>query len=435
MNSTQGQSAAMQSPFTPIADYGFLSDCHTGALVAPDGGVDWLCVPRFDSPSVFGSLLDREAGTFRFGPFGINVPTQRVYEAGTNVLVTTWKTPSGWVVVRDALTMGPTRGPDTVTPHTRPPADDDAEHVLVRTAECIDGQVEMELVCEPVFDYGEIPSTWTMVDGAGHTADANGAGVTVRLHTDMSIGIEGGRVRARHTLRVGDRAFCALSWAADLAGPDDVDDATRRVDVTAAFWRDWLDTARIPDHRWRSTIQRSALAIKGLTYMPTGATVAALTTSLPETPGGERNWDYRYSWMRDTTFTLRALHWLNLDWEADEFMQFVADLEVNEDGALQIMYGIDGRRDLTERTLEHLSGYAGARPVRVGNGAFDQRQNDVFGAALDSILLHTRRSQRLPRRLWPLVQAQAECASRCGASPTRGSGRRGARRSTTSRRS
>ena len=195
MNSTQGQSAAMQSPFTPIADYGFLSDCHTGALVAPDGGVDWLCVPRFDSPSVFGSLLDREAGTFRFGPFGINVPTQRVYDAGTNVLVTTWKTPSGWVVVRDALTMGPTRGPDTVTPHTRPPADEDAEHVLVRTAECIDGQVEMELVCEPVFDYGEIPATWTMVDGAGHTADANGAGVTVRLHTDMSIGIEGGRVQ------------------------------------------------------------------------------------------------------------------------------------------------------------------------------------------------------------------------------------------------
>ncbi len=145
--------------------------------------------------------------------------------------------------------------------------------------------------------------------------------------------------------------------------------------------------------------------------MPTGATVAALTTSLPETPGGERNWDYRYTWMRDSTFTLQALHWLNLDWEADEFMQFVADLEPNEDGALQIMYGIDGRRDLTESTRDDLSGYAGARPVRIGNGAFDQRQNDVFGAVLDSILLHTRRSQRLPRRLWPIVQTQAECAT------------------------
>jgi GH15 family glucan-1,4-alpha-glucosidase len=144
--------------------------------------------------------------------------------------------------------------------------------------------------------------------------------------------------------------------------------------------------------------------------MPTGATVAALTTSLPETPGGERNWDYRFTWMRDSTFTLQALHYLNLDWEADEFMQFVADIEANEDGGLQIMYGIDGRRDLTESTREDLSGYAGARPVRIGNGAFDQRQNDVFGAVLDSILLHTRRSQRLPRRLWPIVQSQAECA-------------------------
>ena len=136
--------------------------------------------------------------------------------------------------------------------------------------------------------------------------------------------------------------------------------------------------------------------------MPTGATVAALTTSLPETPGGERNWDYRYTWIRDSTFTLQALHYLNLDWEADEFMQFIADLERDEDGGLQIMYGIDGRRDLTETLREDLSGYAGARPVRIGNGAFDQRQNDVFGAALDSVLLRTRRSQRLPRRLWPL---------------------------------
>ncbi len=154
--------------------------------------------------------------------------------------------------------------------------------------------------------------------------------------------------------------------------------------------------------------------------MPTGATVAALTTSLPETPGGERNWDYRYTWMRDSTFTLQALHFLDLDWEADEFMQFVADLEANEDGALQIMYGIDGRRDLTESTRDDLSGYAGASPVRVGNGAFDQRQNDVFGAVLDSILLHTRRSQRLPRRLWPIVQSQAECATKVWREPDQG---------------
>ncbi len=249
-----------------------------------------------------------------------------------------------------------------------------------------------------------------MVDGSRHTADATGAGQTLRLQTDLALGIEGGQVRARHSLEPGERIYCALSWAEQLAVPADVDEADERLATTTRFWRSWLDRARIPDHRWRDPIQRSALAVKGLTYMPTGATVAALTTSLPETPGGERNWDYRYTWIRDSTFTLQALHYLNLDWEADEFMEFVADVEANEDGGLQIMYGIDGRRDLTESTLDHLSGYAGARPVRIGNGAFDQRQNDVFGAALDSILLHTRRSKRLPARLWPIIQAQAECA-------------------------
>ena len=413
-------SAAAPSPFPPIADYAFLSDCHTGALVAPDGAIDWLCTPRFDAPSVFGTLLDRGAGTFRLGPYGINVPTARRYEPGTNVLETTWKTPTGWIVVRDALTLGPSRGVDTVTPHTRPPADEDADHLLVRTATCIDGHVEVELICEPVFDYGRAPADWLLADDDVHTADAAGAGQTIRLKTDMALGIEGGRVRAHHTLRAGEQLYCSLSWAEGLASAEDVDDATRRLDATTRFWRDWLGRARLVDHRWRDPIVRSALAIKGLTYMPTGATVAALTTSLPETPGGERNWDYRYTWMRDTTFTLQALHWLNLDSEADEFMQFIADIEPNEDGGLQIMYGIDGRRDLTETTRDDLSGYAGARPVRIGNGAFDQRQNDVFGAVLDSILLHTQRSQRLPRRLWPIVQAQAECATRVWREPDQG---------------
>jgi alpha,alpha-trehalase len=414
------QSSAMPSPFPPIADYAFLSDCHTGALIAPDGAVDWLCVPRFDSPSIFGSLLDRQAGAFRFGPYGINVPSEIAYEPGTNVLRTTWKTPSGWVVVRDALTMGARVGEDTVTPHTRPPADDDADHTLVRTVECIDGQVEVELVCEPIFDYGRVVANWTVEDGDGHTAEATGGDLTIRLQTDLAMGAEGDRVRARHVLNAGDRAFCSLSWGHDLAGPPDVDEAEARIEATVRFWRAWLGRARIPDHRWREPIQRSALIIKGLTFMPTGATVAALTTSLPETPGGERNWDYRFTWMRDSTFTLQALHWLNLDWEADEFMQFVADLEPNDDGGMQIMYGIDGRRDLTEQLLDELSGYAGARPVRIGNGAFDQRQNDVYGAVLDSILMHTRRSQRLPRRLWPIVQSQAECATRVWREPDQG---------------
>jgi GH15 family glucan-1,4-alpha-glucosidase len=405
------QSAAAPSPFPPIADYAFLSDCHTGALVAPDGAIDWLCIPCFDAPSVFGSLLDRQAGFFRFAPFGISHPTARAYLPGTNVFETTWKTPSGWAVVRDALTLGPRDHEDTITPHTRPPADDDADHMLVRTVECLDGRVEIDLVCEPAFDYGRTPATWTPVDGAPNALDAAGAGVTFRLVSDLSIDVEGESVRGRHVLEAGDRAYCALSWAEEFAAPQTVDEAAARIDATTRFWRRWLSTARIPDHRLRDEVQRSALTIKGLTYMPTGATVAALTTSLPETPGGERNWDYRYTWIRDTTFTLQALHFLNLDWEATEFMEFVADLEPTEDGSLQIMYGIDGRRDLTESTRDELTGYSGARPVRIGNGAFDQRQNDVFGAVLDSILLHTRHSERLPRRLWPIVQAQAECAT------------------------
>jgi GH15 family glucan-1,4-alpha-glucosidase len=414
------QSAAAPSPFPPIADYAFLSNCHTGALVAPDGAIDWLCVPSFDSPSIFGSLLDRGAGFFRFGPFGINHPSARVYEAGTNVFETTWRTPAGWIVVRDALTIGPRGHEDEITPHTRPPADDDGDHMLVRTVECIEGSVEIELVCEPAFDYGRVPAEWSLVEGSRHMADAAGAGVTVRLVSDLQVGIEGNRVHARHVLATGDRAYCVLTWAERLEAPSDVTEAEARLAATTRFWRTWLGRARIPDHRFRDPIQRAALAIKGLTYMPTGATVAALTTSLPETPGGERNWDYRYTWMRDTTFTLQALHWLNLDWEADEFMEFVADIEPTSDGSLQIMYGIDGRRDLTESTLDELSGYAGARPVRIGNGAFDQRQNDVFGAVLDSILLHTRRSARLPRRLWPIVESQAACATAVWREPDQG---------------
>jgi len=411
---------AAPSPFPPIADYAFLSNSHTGALVAPDGAIDWLCVPSFDAPSIFASLLDRQAGFFRFAPFGINHPSARAYEPGTNVLATTWKTPSGWIVVRDALTMGPSEREDAITPHTRPPADDDADHMLVRTVECIDGRVEIDLVCEPVFDYGRTSAEWATVGGDSHAADASGGGKTIRLRSDLALGVEGGRVRARHVLGAGERAYCVLSWAQGLAVPENVEQAEAKIAATTAFWRAWLGRARMPDHRFSELIQRSALTIKGLTYMPTGATVAALTTSLPETPGGERNWDYRYTWMRDATFTLQALHWLNLDWEADEFMQFIVDVEPNDDGSLQIMYGIDGRRDLTESTREDLSGYEGARPVRIGNGAFDQRQNDVFGSVLASILLHTRRSQRLPRRLWPMVETQAEQAANGWREPDQG---------------
>ena len=416
----QEQSAAAPSPFPPIADYAFLSDCHTGALVAPDGSIEWLCVPAFDAPSVFGALLDRQAGYFRFAPFDIDVPTERVYEPGTNVLVTTWKVPTGWLEVRDALVMGPRLGEDVVTPHTRPPTDYDGEHLLVRTARCLSGIVQVELVCEPVFDYGRSPAAWTLeAASAGRRSPRPRAADRPAARTCRSASRATPRGRAascRAVTRCSARCPGRRSWPC----PSDVASAQEKLAATTLFWRTWMDSTRFPDHRWRGPIQRSALAIKGLTYMPTGATVAALTTSLPETPGGERNWDYRYTWMRDTTFTLQALHWLQLDWEADEFMQFVADLEPNADGSLQIMYGIDGRRDLTESTRDELTGYAGASPVRIGNGAFDQRQNDVYGAVLDSILVHTKHSQRMPRRLWPIVESQAAGAMAAWREPDQG---------------
>ncbi|MBS1871129.1 MAG: glycoside hydrolase family 15 protein [Actinobacteria bacterium] len=408
-----------RSPFPRIAAYAFLSDCHTGALLAPDGTIEWLCVPRFDAPSVFGALLDRGAGGFRLGPYGVEVPGARRYEPGTNIVETTWMTPSGWLVVRDALAIGPWQGSSDPAAHTRPPTDTDAERVLVRTVECIQGSVQIELVCEPAFDYARAATQWTPVDGYA-VADATDGETTVRLSTDLMLGIEGNRARARHTLQEGERRFCALSWAADLHGPRTLEEATATLDRTSHFWRGWLDDGHFPDHPWRVYLQRSALVLKGLTYAPTGAMVAALTTSLPETPGGERNWDYRYTWMRDATFTLWGLHALGLDWEADDFMQFVADVNRNGDGSLQIMYGIDGRRELTEETLDHLTGYDGSRPVRIGNGAYDQRQNDVYGAVLDSVYLHTKHGGRLPERLWPVLQDQVEGAIAAWRDPDQG---------------
>jgi GH15 family glucan-1,4-alpha-glucosidase len=409
------------SPFPPIADYAFLSDCHTGALIAPDGSVEWMCLPRFDSPSVFGAMLDRRAGSFRVGPYGLLVPLSVRYVPGTMVLETTWMTPSGWIVVRDVMTIG--RWEDEhveKAAHTRPPTDEDAEHILVRVIECTQGEVQVEAVCEPMFDHGRTPAQWEMVGEGWSAAEATDGITRLRLVSDLRIGIEGNRTRARHTMAEGERRFFSLAWGPDLACPDDCGDARARLRSTAHYWRSWLAAGRFPDHRWRAHLQRSSLTLKGLTYTPSGATVAAATTSLPETPGGERNWDYRYCWMRDATFTLWGLHALGFDWEADDFMQFVADLERDGDGALQIMYGLGGERDLQEQELSHLSGYEGATPVRIGNNAFKQRQNDVYGAVLDSVYLHTKMGGHIPQRLWPVLLAQVRCALNVWQMPDQG---------------
>jgi GH15 family glucan-1,4-alpha-glucosidase len=409
------------SPFPPIADYAFLSDCHTCALVSPDGSIEWMCIPRFDSPSVFGALLDRRAGSFRLGSYGIVVPNSARYEPGTMILETTWMTPSGWVIVRDGLSIGLWHDDHAdESSHTRPPTDFDADHMLIRTVECIQGQVQVEAVCEPMFDYGRSPARWRMISDDWSAAEATDGETTLRLISDLRIGIEGNRARARHMLTEGERRFVALGWTHGLDGPSDCVNAHQRLNRTSHYWRSWLAGGRFPDHRWRTYLQRSALTLKGLTYAPTGATVAAATTSLPETPGGERNWDYRFCWMRDATFTLWGLHALGLDWEADDFMQFVADLVRNDDGALQIMYGLAGERDLHEQELDHLTGYEHAMPVRVGNNAFTQRQNDVFGAVLDSVYLHTRVGGHMPQRLWPVLKDQVRCALAAWKSPDQG---------------
>src|SRR5213079_2925128 len=192
--------------------------------------------------------------------------------------------------------------------------------------------------------------------------------------------------------------------------PFSYDEAFRRMERTSDFWREWLNQGSFPDHPWRIYLQRSALTLKGLAYAPTGAMVAAATTSLPETPGGQRNWDYRYTWIRDSTFMLWALYTLGFDEEANDFFYFVADMADDEEAQLQIMYGIGGEKRLEEQELEHLTGYDHSRPVRIGNGAYNQDQHDVWGAVLDSMYLHTRTRDQLPDRLWPIIKRQVEAA-------------------------
>ncbi|GAA3398090.1 glycoside hydrolase family 15 protein [Cryptosporangium minutisporangium] len=414
---------AARSPFPPIADYGFLSDCEVMALVAPSGNVEWLCLPRLDSPSVFGAVLDRDAGGFRLGPADNMVPVDRRYLPGTMVLETSWESSGGWLIVRDTLLIGPWHHNDHFSPtQRRAPTDYDAQHMLLRTVRCVKGEVQVVMDCEPMFDYGRYQARWSYTDRGYHqgmATSANGedSAPKLRLTTDMRIGFEGGRATSRTLLKEGDQRFAVLSWAS-VEPPYDVDDAIARQTWTAHHWQHWLARGSFPDHPWRGHLQRSALTLKGLTYASSGALVAAATTSLPETPQGERNWDYRYSWIRDSTFALWGLYTLGFDWEADDFFNFVAD--VASQGDLQVMYGVDGERVLTEHVLDHLSGYDGARPVRIGNGAFDQQQHDVWGAVLDSMYLHTRSRDRLDDRTWKIMRRQVEKAIEHWREPDRG---------------
>jgi GH15 family glucan-1,4-alpha-glucosidase len=318
----------------------------------------------------------------------------------------------GWVIVRDALCIGPWHHDNERShSHRRSPTDHDADHVLLRLIHCVEGSAEIKLDCEPAFDYGGLAADWDYV-GAGYgaaVACSEGMDLQLRLVTDLRLGFEGPRARARTTMREGDVGFVALGWSSHPL-PTSYEEAERSITATGRYWQQWLKHGTFPDHPWRTHLQRSALTLKGLTYAPSGAMVAAATTSLPETPGGDRNWDYRYSWIRDSTFMLWGLYTLGFDEEANDFFFFIEDIAEAEEGRLQVMYGIGGESKLVEQELEHLSGYDGARPVRIGNGAYDQHQHDVWGAVLDSIYLHTRSRDQLPDRLWPLIKRQVEAA-------------------------
>ncbi len=392
---------------TPIGDYGFLSDGEVTALLAPGGSIEWMCVPRFDSASVFGSMLGRHAGSFRIAPGETTVPAEVRYLPGTMIIETSWGTPTGWIIVRDALIIGPWHhDEDRSKTYRRTPTDYEAEHILLRTIRCASGEVQTIVDCEPVLDYGRSPVTWDYTDEDYYqgVASADGQDVTLTLTSDLRLGFEGGRAGARTLLKQGDVRFVALSWGGAVP-PRTYEDAYAKQVWTAHHWQHWLARGTFPDHPWRGALQRSALTLKGLTYAPTGALTAAGTTSLPETPGGSRNYDYRFTWIRDATFALWGLYSLGFDWEAVDFFSFIADLVDGEDD-IQIMYGIGGEKTLTEYELDHLPGYANSRPVRIGNAAYAQEQHDVWGALLDSVYLHFKATDHVDGRIWPILDRQ-----------------------------
>jgi GH15 family glucan-1,4-alpha-glucosidase len=405
-----------RNPFPPIADYGFLSDCENNCLVSSHGSIEWMCVPRPDSPSVFGAILDRSAGHFRLGPYGIAVPAARRYLPGSLILETTWQTHTGWLIVRDALVMGPWEdfGMRSRT-HRRTPMDWEPEHMLLRTVRCVSGTAELVMSCSPAFDYHRVPATWEYSGPAYGQAVAQAhedpeKHPKLTLTSDLRIGLEGREARARTRMSEGDEVFVALSWSR-YPPPETYKEAADKMWNTTEFWRQWINIGDFPDHPWRSYIQRSALTLKGLTYAPTGALMAAATTSLPETPQGERNWDYRYAWVRDSTFALWGLYTLGLNREADDFFSFIAEVSgANDDERhpLQVMYGLGGERTLVEEELHHLSGYDGARPVRVGNAAYNQSQHDIWGTMLDSVYLHAKSRDQISDALWPVLKNQVD---------------------------
>ncbi len=361
----------------PIADYALVSDRHRAALISRDGSVDWLCFPRFDSSSVFARLLDEDAGHWSLRPAG-HYEVTRGYDERTMVLRTRFRTPTGTVELTDALLMGPDNGGHRLGAG--------APGVLARRLTCTEGEVAVEAEYRPRPEYGLVSPILSPVEGG--VTSRGGAEWLVLTHpvpmtfTDAT-GHAAFTVRAGETLHFGMARSTLEDTPARVWSQRELAAA---LDATVAAWQSWSDLHQSYDGPWRHLVHHSGRVLQALSFQPSGAVVAAATTSLPESVGGERNWDYRYTWVRDASLTMEALWVAACPDEADDFFAFLttAAPSLDEDRALQIMFGVGGEHDLTERDLPHLRGWRGSRPVRVGNGAWDQRQIDVYGELLGS---------------------------------------------------
>jgi GH15 family glucan-1,4-alpha-glucosidase len=364
---------------TPIADHALLSDCHTAALVDREGSVEWLCFPAFDSASVFGRLLDDSAGHWSIRPVG-EFETERRYLERTMVLETTFTTPGGTATLVDALAMGANeRGHDL---------GGCAPSLLIRQLEGLSGRVEFEIEYVPRTEYGLVHPLLSRVDGG--LAGRGGADVTM-LSTPVELELGTGTATGRVTVSEGERLDFGLHHrrlGEELPQVWSASDLSTRLLDTVDAWRSWSGLHQSYDGPWRELVHQSGRVLQALTYYPTGAVIAAATTSLPEAAGGNRNWDYRFSWVRDASLTMDALWVAACPDEAEKFFTYLSTAAATSLGRgsdLQIMFGIRGERDLSERELSHLAGWRDSAPVRVGNGAWTQRQVDVYGELLAAV--------------------------------------------------
>ncbi len=356
-----------------ISDYAFLSDCQSAALVGRDGSIDWYCVPRFDSPPVFGRLLDPGAGHWRIAPTG-SYRVERSYLEDTLVLETVFATGSGTVALRDALALAPgARGHGIGM---------EVPHAIVRRLEGTGGEVEMAMEFRPRFEYGLTHPRYVPV--AGGVAAAGGP-VALELAAPVPLDISRESVGARFTIRRGETLTFRLHYRPAFGTTSPPPDAETLLAETVAAWRSWSAQHQGYAGTSPGPVSLGARVLQGLTFQPSGAVVAAATTSLPEVIGGDANWDYRYSWLRDASMMMQALWVAACPNEPERFFEWISKAGGHlDDGGVQIMYGVEGERDLTERTLDHLEGFRGSRPVRVGNDAWKQRQPDVLGEVLDA---------------------------------------------------